>query len=176
MQLCPTSLSALLLLLLLLLLPTTSTQPFCAYTDALTPPACCPRDTPCNRGTSKPAFFNGRVYSHFRGTRLHWWETNAATGAINGAQVYSDASSPVQGAFLAGTPVVSANGTTNGVVWTAPGNVIPSRIYAHDAQTGKLLLSQSIAGQSWVKFTVPTIVNGQVYLGTQAGVAVLRLP
>jgi hypothetical protein len=105
---------------------------------------------------------------------LHWWETNAATGAINGGQVFSDASSPIQDRFLAGTPVVSANGSTNGVVWTANGNTNPARIYAHDAQTGALLLSLPITGQNGVKFTVPTTVNGQVYMGTQAGVAVLR--
>lgn len=150
-------------------------QAFCAATDALTAPSCCPRDTPCSRGTSKPAFFNGRVYSHFRGTRLHWWETNPANGTINAAQVTSDSSSPIQAAFLAGTPTVSASGTSNGVVWTAPGNTFPARIYAHDAQTGALLLSAALTGQTWVKFSVPTIVNGQVYLGMRTGVAVLRL-
>ncbi len=120
------------------------------------------------------------MYSHFTGTRLHWWQTDPTTGAIIDGQVFGNASSPVQAAFPSGTPAISANGTASGVVWTAPGNTNPARIYAHDAQTGQLLLNQAISsggtGQSYLKFSVPAVVNGQVYLGLQAGIAVLRFP
>jgi len=91
--------------------------------------------------------------------------------------VYSDSTSPINSAFLSGTPVVSAAGTAKGLVWSNLGNNgQPARVVAHDAMTGQLLLNQAItAGASWVKFTVPTVVNGQVYQGIQAGVCVLRL-
>lgn len=156
-------------------------QAFCPSTDAGLAPTCCarfPGTDVCGRGTSKPAFFNGRVYSHFTRSRLHWWETNATSGSIISGSVYSDSTALVNSAFLAGTPVVSGNGNGNGVVWSAlGGGGQAARVAAHDATTGQLLLNLPITTTgSWNKFTVPTVVNGQVYLGTTVGVGVLRLP
>lgn len=82
-------------------------------------------------------------------------------------------------------PSVSANGTTNGIVWTvvrpdalgtAPG-IQPAVLYAYDATNVASMLynSASVVTQGGIrdrggcanKFAVPTIANGRVYVGTQ---------
>lgn len=115
-------------------------------------------------------------------------ETIAPTGdylrmwnMVNG--LLAPATSVAQSSMLlpiGATPSISANGQTNGIVWTIarqdimsrkPGNT-PAILYAFDARNvGKLLYSSSTnstdkAGAG-VKFVVPTIANGKVYVGTQ---------
>src|SRR5581483_10907991 len=83
------------------------------------------------------------------------------------------------------TPSVSANGTSNGIVWAverpdalgvSPG-IQPAIVYAYDATNlGALLYSSAGVitekvlrdrGGCANKFAVPTIANGKVYVGTQ---------
>jgi hypothetical protein len=83
------------------------------------------------------------------------------------------------------TPSVSANGTSNGIVWTAerpeaigvqPG-VGAAVLYAYDATNLATPIYSSIEALSYTvprdrggcanKFAVPTIANGKVYVGTQ---------
>jgi hypothetical protein len=83
--------------------------------------------------------------------------------------------------FPGSTPSLSAAGTQNGIVWTldnsqyctsiAPG-CGPAVLYAHDATNVATLLWDSAgaaadAAGNAVKFTVPTIANGKVYVGTR---------
>jgi hypothetical protein len=82
------------------------------------------------------------------------------------------------------TPSISANGTSNGIVWATerqdaldimPG-MKPAILYAYDA-TDMALLYDSTQAQGFKypldqggcgnKFAVPTIANGKVYVGTQ---------
>jgi hypothetical protein len=81
------------------------------------------------------------------------------------------------------TPSVSANGTTNGVVWALEIGAYPTGpavLYAYDATNlaNKLYASPTsgsgTAGTA-VKFTVPTIANGKVYVGGQGSLAVFGL-
>ncbi len=74
------------------------------------------------------------------------------------------------------TPSVSANGTTNGVVWALDNNSWGSSccavLYAYDATSldqvfASNTLSCNQAGGA-VKFTVPTVANGKVYVGGQS--------
>jgi hypothetical protein len=83
--------------------------------------------------------------------------------------------------FPGSSPSVSASGTQNGIVWTldnsqyctsnAPG-CGPAVLYAHDAaKVGTLIwdsaeVAADAAGNA-VKFAVPTIANGKVYVGTR---------
>ena len=87
------------------------------------------------------------------------------------------------------TPTISANGTSNGIVWAIarqdvfsekPGKK-PAILYAFDATNVSHQLYSSTfnatrdtAGAA-VKFTVPTIANGKVYVGTQTEVDVYGL-
>jgi hypothetical protein len=85
--------------------------------------------------------------------------------------------------FPGSSPSVSASsGTQNGIVWTLDtgnyctnqsGNCGPAVLFAHDASNVANLLWNSptnsgtgAAGYA-VKFTVPTIANGKVYVGTR---------
>ena len=79
---------------------------------------------------------------------------------------------PLRGA----TPVVSATGTANGVVWildlTAWQTNGAAILDAYDATNVSTLLysspgSGSGAAGPAVKFTVPTVANGKVYIGGQ---------
>lgn len=78
------------------------------------------------------------------------------------------------------TPVISANGTANGIVW-AVANASPAVLYAYDAED----LSQRLynSNQSGTRdqfgsvdhFISPLVANGRVYVPTQTGVAVFGL-
>ncbi len=83
--------------------------------------------------------------------------------------------------FVVGaTPSVSANGTTNGILWaqerqdilSSVSNIKPSILYAFDAtNVGTTFYNSTQAGSrdqagSATKFEVPTIANGKVYLAT----------
>jgi hypothetical protein len=91
--------------------------------------------------------------------------------------------------FPGATPVVSANGTQNGIVWAVDShlngtgghpNSGPAVLHAYDATTLKELYNSSQLGLvdqlgNAVKFVVPTVANGKVYVGTQTGLYVFGL-
>ncbi len=72
------------------------------------------------------------------------------------------------------TPVVSANQNTNGIVWaldTSQAITGPAVLHALDAGTAAEIYNSRQAGSrdnagNAVKVTVPTVANGQVYVGT----------
>jgi len=87
------------------------------------------------------------------------------------------------------TPSVSANGASNGIVWsiqrqdalaTRPGN-LPAVLYAYDASNvATTLYNSTQAGArdqagAGMKFATPTIANGRVYMPTQTEVDVYGL-
>jgi hypothetical protein len=69
------------------------------------------------------------------------------------------------------TPSLSANGTTDGIVWALK-NGNPAVLYAYDAlDVGTELYDSNQAGgrdqlDAGVKFATPTIADGQVFVGT----------
>ena len=80
--------------------------------------------------------------------------------------------------FPGTTPSVSANGASGGIVWsldtgnngTNGSSLLSAVLYANDALTmTELYNSSHVAGDDAggaVKFVVPTIANGRVYIGT----------
>src|SRR5262249_17239287 len=91
--------------------------------------------------------------------------------------------------FPGANPMISANGTSNGIVWVLDTHLNgtgghpasgPAVLHAYDATTLKELYNTTINGLldqlgNAVKFTVPTVANGKVYVGTQAGLYILGL-
>ena len=124
-----------------------------------------------------PAYFNGRIY--YQGCCGNVLKAFAlSNGVLSTTPV---AQSTTAFAYPGATPSVSANGSSNGVVWTIERSSSgPAVLHAHDVSNlaNELYNSDQTSVDrldSAVKFTVPTIVNGKVYVGTRTGLAVLGL-
>ncbi len=125
---------------------------------------------------STPAYFNGVIYyADVGGTLKAFPITNAMLGKASTAQ--STTSFPYPG----GSPVVSANGTANAIVWAHENNN-PAVLHAYDAAnlTHELYNSNQAASNrdhpgAGNKFITPTVADGKVFLGTQNSVAVFGL-
>ena len=125
---------------------------------------------------STPAYFNGHVYFGPVARPL-------ASFSINNARLAGSASSTSTAVFPypGSSPVVSANGSANGIVW-AHQNTNPAVLYAFDAaNVGRELYnsSQAAGGRDQFgagnKFITPVVVDGKVFVGTTNGVAVFGL-
>jgi len=125
---------------------------------------------------STPAYFNGTVYYGDVGDTLKAFTISSAKlGTTPQSQ------SAMQFGFPGTAPAVSANGTSNAIVW-AHENSDPAVLHAFDAGNlqHELYNSNQAAGnrdQFGVgnKFITPTIADGKVFVGTTAGVAVFGL-
>lgn len=105
------------------------------------------------------------------------WQYKLTNGLLSSSPITQ--SSDHWGSPLCGSPVVSANGTSNGIVWAIePSN--PAVLRAWDATNLNTLLYSSSSKASdqagpGVKFTCPTVANGKVYVGTSTGLYVYGL-
>jgi len=123
---------------------------------------------------SMPAFFNGTVYYGAVGDALKAFP-------VAGAKLASAPSSQSTHHFgyPGTTPSVSANGTTNGIVWAIENS--GAILFAYDATdlTKELYNSNQAPGNrdqfSGNKFITPVVANGRVYVGTETSVAVFGL-
>jgi outer membrane protein assembly factor BamB len=68
-------------------------------------------------------------------------------------------------------PSISANGSTNGILWTIDSS---AQLHAYDASNLANELYHGSTG-SYVKFSTPTIANGKVYVGTANSLVVFGL-
>jgi hypothetical protein len=141
-------------------------------------------DTPIPPILSTPLFWNDAVYvapanSNLKAFRMPGGVLNSTPLASQSPEILGP-----QGA----TPVVSSNGANNAIIWLidASGALVtpntPAILRAFDA--GKLsneiynsaaaAMDRDKAGLA-VKFTVPTVANGKVYVGTQTELDVYGL-
>ena len=116
-----------------------------------------------------PAWFNGQFYYIGSGDKLKAF--TLANGVINPTPV---GTSPANIGYA--SPSISANGTANGIVWAtqASGFVLHAFNAANVSQelyNSAQLSSRDSAG-SVVKFNVPTVANGKVYMGSQSALSV----
>jgi Legume lectin domain/Chitobiase/beta-hexosaminidase C-terminal domain/Fn3 associated len=119
---------------------------------------------------SMPAYWNGNVYFWGNGDSL---KAYTFTGGVLSASPTSQ--SAETSGFPGSTPVVSANGTTNGIVWAVESDGYlnsPAILRAYNAlNVSQLLYGSNLTsgrdtlGQA-VKFTLPVVANGKVYVGT----------
>lgn len=127
-----------------------------------------------NGAWSSPAYFNGTVYYAGQGDTLKAFPITQARLATT-----PSSKSAVTFPYPGSTPSVSANGTTNGIVWTVESNSGQAAVlHAYDATnlSHELYNSNQAAGGrdsfgNGNKFITPVIVNGKVFVGTQTGVA-----
>ena len=123
---------------------------------------------------SMPAFFNNTVYYGAVGDALKAFPVTAARLAAA-----PSSQSTHHFGYPGTTPSVSANGTTNGIVWAIENS--GAVLYAFDANdlTKELYDSNQAANNrdhfSGNKFITPMVVNGKVYVGTATSVAVFGL-
>lgn len=124
-----------------------------------------------------PAYWNGSLYFGGSGDNVKAFAFNA-TSLITGPTSQSANSFNFPGT----TPSISSSGTTNGILWAIDSNNCgslnncsaggPAVLHAYDATNlgTELWNSSQAAGDTAgfaVKFTVPTIANGKVYIGTR---------
>jgi hypothetical protein len=123
-----------------------------------------------------PAYWNGRVYVAGISAPLQAYTLGAGLLSTSPeSQTAKDFSWP-GGATVS----VSSNGTTAGIVWTLDG--AGGVLYAYDAtnlatelyDTNQAPGSRDVPGNP-VKFAVPTVANGHVYVGTQTELDVYGL-
>jgi hypothetical protein len=118
----------------------------------------------------QPAYWNGNLYTAAFADYLK--QFTMASGSISSnPQSHSGNIYKIRGA----TPVISANNTSGGIVWAVDISSYPSGpavLNAYDATNVATLLYSSptsgagAAGNA-IKFAVPTVANGRVYVGTQ---------
>jgi uncharacterized repeat protein (TIGR03806 family) len=128
-----------------------------------------------------PAFFNNTLYTSGTGTQLRAYKMS--NGMFNPITPVSQ--SPTTFGFNAPTPSISASGTSNAIVWAlqvdgwATGQ--PAILRAYNATNLALeIYNSSMAGPrdtaaGAVKFTVPVVANGKVYVGGQYALSVYGL-
>ncbi|MDB6112736.1 MAG: hypothetical protein JWR69_4486 [Pedosphaera sp.] len=124
------------------------------------------------RSASTPAYFNGRLY--YGG----WADRLKAFSLVNGLLSTTPVSAGTRtNAFPGSTPSVSANGTSNGIIWTLSMGS-PAVLVANNATNlASEIYNSNLAGTrdrlaNSVKFNVPTVANGKVYAGAQYAVSV----
>ena len=133
------------------------------------PPANTTLDDGGNYGV--PAYWNGNIYTTGQNYPLSQFQIS--NGSISFPQFATSSNIfPPRG----GVPSVSANGATGGIVWivdyTGWQDNTPAILDAYDANNvGTMLYSSPANGAgaagAGVKWSVPTVANGKVYLGTQ---------
>jgi hypothetical protein len=124
---------------------------------------------------STPAYFNGTLYYGAVNDSLRAFTfSNAKLNTPSSSQ-----SSEGYG-YPGTTPSISANGTSNGIVWAIQNNG-GGVLYAYDATNlSKELYNSNQAANgrdnfSDNKYITPMIANGKVYVGTPTGVTVFGL-
>jgi len=126
---------------------------------------------------STPAYWNGNVYFWGNGDVLK--QFSLTNGQLSASPV---ATAAINSTFPGASPVISSNGTSGGILWAIRSDAYnsggPSVLYAFDATNVATQLYNSsqnsardAAGKA-VKFAVPIVANGKVYVGAQGEVDV----
>jgi hypothetical protein len=118
-----------------------------------------------------PAFFQQTLYFVGNNDVIKAFSLDPATGKLSTTPTS-------QGSFVftfpGAQPVVSSNGSSNGIVWAVDFNGASS-LHAFDPKdvSHEIYRSPSI-GQA-AKWAVPTVINGKVFVGTKTRLVVFGL-
>jgi hypothetical protein len=125
---------------------------------------------------SSPAYFNNTVYYGDIGGTLKAFSIISAKLSTS-----PTSQTGTQFAYPGASPVVSANGTANGIVWAVE-NTSPAVLHAYDAMNLARELynsNQASSGRDHFgagnKFIVAAVADGKVLVGTPSSVAVFGL-
>jgi hypothetical protein len=122
-----------------------------------------------------PAYFNNTVYYGAVGDYLKAYPIANAKIATSPSQ-----QSASTFGYPGTTPSVTANGTSNGIVWAVE-NSSPAVLHAYDATSLQELYNSNQAANNrdqfgnGNKFITPIVANGKLYVGTPNSVAVFGL-
>lgn len=128
-----------------------------------------------NNTWGSPAYFNGRVYVAASGDFLRSYAMvngQLASGIFALNRTFS---------FPGATPSISANGSSNGIVWAIRrSGSAPALLVACDSTNLNEIYTSTNAGTRdqlgiGTKFSVPTIANGKVFVGLSNAVSVFGL-
>ncbi len=121
-----------------------------------------------------PAYFNGTLYYGGVSEPLQAFAFSQARLVA----IPSSVSSETYG-YPGSSPSISANGTSNAIVWAVENSSGAGILHAYDATNlaTELYNSSKVRADSFAdnKFMTPTIANGKVYVGTPSSVAVFGL-
>ena len=120
---------------------------------------------------STPAYFNQSLFyvsARTTGVRARDFSLPDGSARINPTAA---SLSPDKYMFPGSTPSVSANGTTNGIIWDIDLSTNQLRAYNATGYDQELYTSAQAANNrdalgSAIRFTVPSVVDGEVYVGT----------
>jgi hypothetical protein len=124
---------------------------------------------------SMGAYFHNTVYYAASGDVLKAF--TITNGKLSGSPTSRAGNSL---GYPGATPSISANGTSNGIVW-AVGNSSPAVLDAYDAtNVSRQLYNSNQAGTrdhfgNGNKFVTPTVAKGRVYIPTPSGIAIFGL-
>ncbi len=122
------------------------------------------------------AYFNNTVYYATSNDRLKAF--TITNGKLSGSP---SSSAPHSLGYPGATPSISANGSSNGIVWSY-NNTSPAMLDAYEAaNVSHQLYNSNQAANSrdqfgnGNKYMTPTIAKGRVYVGTASGIAIFGL-
>jgi hypothetical protein len=124
---------------------------------------------------STPAYFNGTIY--YAGSRDVLTSLSLSEGVL---PTVPNSLGPRVFGFPGATPSVSANGSANGIIWAIQRGS-PAVLAAYNATNlSREIYNSAQAGSrdkltDGVKFAVPTVANGKVYVGSQYALSVFGL-
>jgi hypothetical protein len=122
-----------------------------------------------------PAYFNNTIYYGGNGSPIQAFIFSKAKLSIS-----ATAKTATSFVYPGATPSISANGTSNAIVWAVE-NTTPAVLHAYDATNLNELYNsnQASGGRDQFgagnRFITPMIANGKVFVGTPNGVAVFGL-
>jgi len=129
---------------------------------------------------STPAYWNGNVYFGGSGDTMKAFSVTAGMLSLT-----PTSHTGTSYGFPGPTPTVSSNGNSNGIVWALQNdgysNSTAAILHAYDATALGTELYNSTQNSVRdglglpVKFSVPTVVNGKVYVGTQSAINVFGI-
>ena len=132
---------------------------------------------------STPVFWNNAIYVAAGNGKLKAFPMSGGVLATSASSSQSPETFGPQGA----TPVVSSNGANNALIWLIDSSgalVTPNmpailRVFdannlSNELYNSAMVPARDAAGLA-VKFTVPTVANGKVYVGTQTELDVYGL-